>query len=72
MVDGAEDQADPLVPERGQVAPGLLDGDRVVARDAREVQPLDGGVDQDDRDVALGELPVVLVRRVGLREETAA
>lgn len=71
MVAGAEDEADPLVPEGGQVTPGLFDGDGVVAGDAGEVEPLDGGVDQDHRDVALGELVVVVVRGVGLREQAS-
>lgn len=72
MVGGAHHHADALVAEGGQVAPGALDRDGVVAGDAGEVQPLYGGVDQHDGDAAFGEPVVVLVGLVGLREQTAA
>ncbi len=71
MVGGAEHEADPLVAEGGQVAPGLFDGDGVVAGDGGEAEAGDGGVHQDDGDVALGELAVVVVRGVGLGVQAA-
>ena len=53
--DGPEQQADAAVSEGDQVVEGLLSGHRVVARHARELEPVDRGVDEHDRQVALGE-----------------
>jgi hypothetical protein len=47
---GPSDQADALVPERGQVVEGLAGGGHVVGGDAREVEVLDRRVDQHHRD----------------------
>jgi len=44
MILGPDDQADPLVAERGQVPEGLPGRDRVVGGHAREVQVVDRGV----------------------------
>ena len=41
VVARTDEQADVGVAERDQVAHRLFDGDRVVARDAREAQPVD-------------------------------
>ncbi len=71
MVAGAQDEADALVAEGGEVAPALLDRDGVVAGDARKAEVFYGRVDQHDRDVARGEPPVVLVRGVGLGVQAA-
>ena len=71
VVGGAEDEADALVAERDEVAPGLLDGDGVVAGDAREAEAVDGRVDQDDGDLAVREHLVVVVRGVLLVVEAA-
>ena len=66
MVGRPEDEADPLVAKRRQMAVGLLHRDGVVRRDARKVQVLGGGVDEDDRQAQLEQPQVVVVRRVGL------
>jgi hypothetical protein len=58
--------ADALVAERGQVAEGLLDGDRVVGGDPREVQVLGRGVHQHHRQPQLQQPQIVLVRGVRL------
>ena len=58
-------------PSEMQVAHRLLDGDRVVARHAREAEPLDRRVDQHGRQPPLGEPRVVLVRRVLLGVQAA-
>lgn len=71
MVGRADHDAYALVAEGGQVAPGALDGDGVVAGDAGEVEAFYGCVDQYDGDTSLGEPVVMLVRLVRLREETA-
>lgn len=55
MVGGAEHQADALVAERDKMAPGLFHGNGVVAGDAGEAEMIDGRIDQDDRDPAVGE-----------------
>ena len=41
VVGGPDEHADPGVAEREEVAHRLLDGDRVVARDAREPEAVD-------------------------------
>ncbi len=66
MIGRAEDQAEPLVAEGGEVRVGLLHRDGVVGRDAREVEVLGGGVHEHDRQAKLQQPLVVLVRRVGL------
>ncbi len=66
VVGGTDEHPDPGVTERQQVAHRLLDGDGVVARDARKVEVPDRGVDQDGRQPALGQPGVVLVGCVGL------
>ena len=71
VVAWPDEQPDPCVAERDEVAHRLLHGDRVVARDAREAEAVDAGVDEDRRQTALGEAAVVTVRRVGLGVETA-
>ena len=49
----------------------LLHRDRVVARDAREAEAVDRGVDQHRRQVALGQPRVVLVVGILLGVEPA-
>ena len=71
VVGRADEQPDVRVTERDQVAHRLVDGDRVVARHARESEPVDGGVDQDRGQAAFGEPGVVRVRRIGLRVQAA-
>ncbi len=66
MVGRPEDEPDPLVSERGQMAVGLLHRHRVVGRHAGEVEVLGGGVHEHDGQAQLQEACVVLVRRVGL------
>ena len=66
VVGRAEDQADPLVAERGEMGVGLLHRDGVVGRDAREVEMVGGGVHEHDRQPQLEQPRVVLVRRVRL------
>ena len=57
--------------EREQVAHRLLDGHGVVARDPREAEALDRRVDEDGRQLALGQPGVVVVRRVLLGVQAA-
>ena len=66
MVGRPEDEPDPLVAERGEMGVGLLHGDGVVGRDAREIEVLGGRVDEHDGQAQLQQARVVLVRRVGL------
>jgi hypothetical protein len=68
---GPIEEADPCVAERVEVAHRLLDGHGVVARDVREAEPVDAGVDEDRRQLALGQAAIVAVRRVGLGVEAA-
>jgi hypothetical protein len=71
VVRRTDQDADAGVTERKQVAHGLLHGHGVVARDAREVQVLDGCVDQHRGQAPLGEAGIVLVRCVRLRVQAA-
>ena len=67
MVGRPQDEADPLVAEVSEVGVGLLHGDGVVGRGAREGEVLGGGVDEHDRQAQRQQALVVLVGRVGLR-----
>ena len=71
VVGRSGEHADPRVAEREEVPEGLLDGDRVVARDPREPEALDRRVDQHRRQLQLGEARVVAVRRVLLGVQAA-
>lgn len=71
MVVRAEHEPDAFVPQQGQMPPGLLDRDGVVARDAGESEVLDRRVHEHDGDLALGEEPVVLMPGVRLGELAA-
>ena len=67
MVGRPEDQADALVPEIGEVRVRLLHRDRVVGRDAGEVEVVCRRVDEHDGEAQLQQPRVVLVGRVRLR-----
>ena len=72
VVARPEQQADPRVAERDQVAHRLLDRRPRSSHDTRrEAEPVDARVDEDRRQAALGEPAVVAVRRVGLGVEPA-
>jgi len=67
VVLGAEDQPDPLVAQRPQMAVRLAHRDPVVGRDGREADVVDGRVDEHGGQSALGHPVVVLVLSVALR-----
>ena len=67
----AEQQADALVAERGQVTERLARRREVVGGDAGELEAVDRGVDQHDRHAPAAQQPVVIVRRGHLGEVTA-
>ncbi|CPU64773.1 Uncharacterised protein [Mycobacteroides abscessus] len=71
MVGRAEEQADPLVAEGQHVAQRLVHGDEVVARDAGEVEVLDGRVHQHDGQAELLEPAEVRVVGLALGVEAA-
>ncbi len=62
VVLGPDDQADPLMPERGQVPESLVGRCHVVGGHAGEVEVVDGRVDQHHRDAPAVQQPVVIVR----------
>src|ERR1700722_19252616 len=63
MVLWPDDQADPLVAEGGKMPERLARRDVVVGRHAGKLQAVDGSVDQNDRDPAAVQQPVVVMRR---------
>ena len=71
MIGGPEEQPDPRVSERGEVLECLLRGHGVVARDARELEPVDRRVDEHDGQRAFGEPRVVAVGSVLLGVQAA-
>ena len=71
MVGRAEQESDPCVAERQEVPHRLLDGDRVVARDAGKAEAFDRRVDQDGRQLASRQAGVVVMAGVLLGVEPA-
>jgi len=67
----AEQQADALVPERGQVIERLARRGDVIGGHAGELEAVDRGVDEHDRHPPGAQQPVVVVRRGDLGEVAA-